>query len=64
MTAIKKGISHELQAVEFKKDSHFAMHPWGKVPVARDGDFELFETAAICRYIDEKFDGCHKPPSE
>ena len=32
-------------------------HPFGRVPVLRHGDFEVYETAAIIGYIDDGFDG-------
>ena len=42
-----------------------AICPFGRVPAFRDGDFTLYETTAIVRYIDECFAGpvayCHQP---
>ncbi|HTM23039.1 MAG TPA: glutathione S-transferase [Kofleriaceae bacterium] len=32
-----------------------AAHPLGKVPALRDGDLVMFETAAICIYLADKF---------
>ena len=32
-------------------------NPFGKVPVLTHGTFVLYETAAICRYIDDHFSG-------
>lgn len=32
-------------------------NPFGKVPVLMHGSFVLYETAAICRYIDDNFSG-------
>lgn len=32
-------------------------HPLGKVPAIRDGDLHLYETLAICIYIDEEYAG-------
>ena len=32
-------------------------NPFGKVPVLTHGPFVLYETAAICRYIDDNFPG-------
>lgn len=32
-------------------------HPFGKVPAIRHGDHSLFETSAICRFLDEVGDG-------
>jgi glutathione S-transferase len=34
-----------------------AIHPWGRIPAFRDGDYELFESTAILRYVNEAFDG-------
>lgn len=37
--------------------AHLARHPFGRIPVLSHGDFVLYETAAITRYVDEAFDG-------
>jgi glutathione S-transferase len=34
-----------------------ALHPFGRVPVLRHGDFTVYETAAIGRYVDAAFAG-------
>ena len=34
-----------------------AVHPFGRIPALRDGEFGLFETSAILRYVEEAFDG-------
>ncbi len=36
---------------------YLAMHPFGRVPTLVSGDFVLFETGAITRYLDEAFAG-------
>ncbi|HUZ66255.1 MAG TPA: glutathione S-transferase family protein [Beijerinckiaceae bacterium] len=33
------------------------MHPLGRIPVMRHGDVMLFESKAICAYVDRAFDG-------
>lgn len=38
-------------------DSYLELHPFGKVPALHHGNFALYETGAICRYLDEAFDG-------
>jgi glutathione S-transferase len=35
-----------------KTPVHMALHPFGRVPVFIHGDFRLYETAAIIRYLD------------
>ncbi|MEQ1878519.1 MAG: glutathione S-transferase family protein [Bdellovibrionia bacterium] len=40
---------------EHKSESFLKVNPFGKVPAIRDGDFTLFESAAICTYIGDKF---------
>jgi len=36
----------------FRTPEHLARHPFGRVPVMDHGDFRLYETQAILRYID------------
>ncbi len=57
LVAEEKGISHDLEPLEFGSSEHIAMNPFAKIPVMKHGDFILYETSAICRYIDETFDG-------
>lgn len=63
MTCIEKGAPFELDAAGLspisgaRKRPHIERHPFGRIPAIQDGDFTLYETSAICRYIDEKFDG-------
>lgn len=33
------------------------LHPFGRIPAFEHGALRLFETQAICRYVDEGFDG-------
>ncbi len=35
-----------------KSPEHLARHPFGRVPVLEHGDFRLYETQAIMRYVD------------
>ena len=57
MACDEKGVPYTLEAVELKSDAHMALHPFGKVPVMRHGEVLLYETQAICSYIDNNFDG-------
>ena len=69
MTCIEKAAPFELDASGLspisgaRKRPHIDRHPFGKIPAIRDGDFLLYETSAICRYIDEKFDGPNLVPA-
>lgn len=35
-----------------KSEPHISRHPFGRIPVLDDGEFRLYETAAILRYLD------------
>src|SRR3954467_6398849 len=43
---------------------HLARHPCGRVPALQHGEFMLYETGAIVRYIDEVFDGPKLTPGD
>ncbi len=57
----EKGAPYELEAItgieQLKTPEHRALHPFGKIPVMRHGGFVLYESGAICRYLDAAFDG-------
>jgi len=42
---------------------HLSRHPFGRIPSFEHGQFRMYETAPICRYIDEAFDGPPLQPS-
>ena len=55
MMCIEKGVEHTLEVVElgtFDQEPHVSRHPWGKIPAMQHGDFALYESSAMCRYID------------
>jgi len=60
-------VSYDLNEVDFSKgvmpDEHHDLHPFGKVPVLSHGEYVIYETAAICRYIDTAFEGMSLQPS-
>ncbi|WP_159586556.1 glutathione S-transferase family protein [Chelativorans xinjiangense] len=69
LVLMEKGVDHELVPVDvFSKDGVPAWYldhqPFGRIPAFEDGDFRLFETAAISRYIDEAFPGPALQPSD
>ena len=58
----EKNIAYELEEVDIFADDgppadYLARNPFGRIPSLLYGGFCLYETAAICRYIDEGFDG-------
>jgi len=51
----EKGADWRLAALapgETKSPAYLVRHPFGRVPLLEHGDFELYETQAILRYID------------
>ena len=69
MTLIEKGVDHALVPVDvFAPEGvpgwYRDRHPFGRIPAFEHGDFTLYETAAIARYIDEGFDGPALAPAE
>ncbi|PRP90016.1 Maleylpyruvate isomerase [Enhygromyxa salina] len=62
-----KGVDHEFKPIgpaDSKTAEHLARHPWGKVPVLEHDGFEVYETTAICTYVDEAFEGPALRPSD
>lgn len=58
----EKGQKPELNVVDFAKGEHktadyMGLQPFGKLPVLEDDGFVLYESRAICRYLDEKLGG-------
>jgi len=57
MALVEKGVDHELEPVDFNAPEYRSIHPFGKIPAMRHGDFLLYETLAITKYVDQAFDG-------
>ncbi|WP_420970492.1 glutathione S-transferase family protein [Bradyrhizobium sp. B120] len=51
----EKGIDYTLTERPLRAPEIYAIHPFGKMPVMRHGDFELFESKAIATYLDRSF---------
>jgi len=64
MALIEKGVPYTLEPVPPQGDAIKKLHPWGKVPAMRHGDFTLYETSAIMRYVDDAFDGPRLSPAD
>lgn len=65
----EKGVPYRLNEVDIFAEggpeaAHRARHPFGKIPALEHNGFALYETAALCRYVDEAFDGPALQPRE
>jgi glutathione S-transferase len=63
MVCEEKGIAYTLTETPLRAPEIFAIHPLGRMPVLRHGDFELFESKAIANYLDRSFPGPDVFPS-
>jgi glutathione S-transferase len=62
LTLAEKGVGHDLIPVDIFAEGgapgwYAERHPFGKIPAFEHGALRLFETGAICRYVEEAFDG-------
>jgi glutathione S-transferase len=64
MVCEEKGIEYALSEVMLGAPELRAVHPFGKMPVLRHGDVELFESKAIATYLDRSFPGRSLFPSD
>jgi len=64
MVCEEKGIDYALTETDLGAPEIFAIHPFGKMPVLRHGDFTLCESNAIATYLDRAFPGPELIPSD
>ena len=64
MVCEEKSIAYELREAAPRSPDAYAIHPFGKIPVLRHGDFELYESKAIATYLDLSFPGPKLIPTE
>jgi glutathione S-transferase len=66
-TLEEKGASWRVAAIApgaLKAQPHLSRHPFGRMPVVDHGDFSLYETQAILRYIDRVHPGPPLTPAD
>ncbi|MGH7826078.1 MAG: glutathione S-transferase N-terminal domain-containing protein [Candidatus Binatia bacterium] len=61
------GADYEIVSIDFEKREHTApdflkINPAGKLPALVDGDSRVFEGAAICLYLGDKFPEANLAP--
>ncbi|MGH8503250.1 MAG: glutathione S-transferase family protein [Gammaproteobacteria bacterium] len=61
------GADYELAHIDFQKREHkspafLKINPAGKLPALIDGDARIFETAAICLYLGDRFPDARLAP--
>jgi glutathione S-transferase len=64
MVCEEKSIEYVLTETPLGAPEIFQIHPLGKMPVLRHGDFVLFESKAIATYLDRSFGGPQLIPSD
>jgi glutathione S-transferase len=63
----EKGAAYRLEVLgpgEAKSEAHLKRHPFGRIPAFEHGDFQLYESQAILRYLDDIFPEPPLEPSE
>ncbi|GAA0533160.1 glutathione S-transferase [Rhizomicrobium palustre] len=64
MALEEKGVPYTVTPSRAHAPEVNAIHPLGKIPCLKHGDFTLFESAAIATYIDRAFEGPALFPAE
>jgi glutathione S-transferase len=65
----EKGATFEFEMVDIMTGAHkhpafLARQPFGQVPALEDDGFTLYESRAICRYLDSKLPGVSLTPTD
>lgn len=65
----EKQVTYDLVEVDVFAETgvpqeHLTRHPFGRIPAFEHGDFRLYETGAIVRYIDDAFPGRKLQPTD
>ena len=66
-----KGVPYRVQPIDRRpiagglgSAEHRRLHPFGRVPIIDDGEFRIYETQAILRYLDARFPQSPLQPTE
>jgi len=65
----EKGVPYRLEEIDIfapqgPPQGYLERHPFGRIPAFEHDGLRLFEAAAICRYVDEAFDGPNLTPRD
>src|SRR5262245_66528989 len=63
----EKGAPYRVNALspgDSKTAAYLKLHPFGRIPAFEHGDFRLYETQAILRYLDDVFPAPALQPKE
>ncbi len=68
-TFAEKNVTPDFSVLDFakgdhKSPEHMKRQPFGQMPVLEDGDFQMFESRAIMRYVDETVPGTKLTPAD
>ncbi|HXQ10774.1 MAG TPA: glutathione S-transferase family protein [Caulobacteraceae bacterium] len=63
-TLEEKGANYALKRVAMRTPGHLALHPFGRIPILQQGDFKLYETQAILRYLDRALPAPRLTPAD
>jgi glutathione S-transferase len=69
LALVEKGVEHAFSEIDIFADGgpapdYLRRHPFARIPAFSHDGFELFETQAICRYVDEAFPGPALQPAD
>nr|WP_298683054.1 glutathione S-transferase family protein [uncultured Dongia sp.] len=69
LALLEKGVAFDHQEVDIFADGgppadYARLQPFGRIPALVHGDFTLYETGAITRYVDEAFTGPALQPTD
>ncbi len=63
----EKGVPYQVRALnpgDQRAEAYRKLHPFGRIPAISHGEFELYETQAILRYVDAAFPGPRLQPAQ